>query len=422
VIKHYQANVDNTPMSTYLTLKTGGGSKRLGLGRGIHWHIENVVLYLPLDEQEQQIPYVQVTKDDGTVDAYLDLESSLDPEIIDPDELERMDCTTCHNRITHLIYQPETMLDQLMNRGIVSPDIPEIKRKGVEAFHGTYANKELALKSIGALDDFYRVHYPDFYAANQEKIQQAVEALQDAYASSVFPEQKASWDSHPNNVGHQDSPGCFRCHDGKHLNEKNEAIRLECNLCHSIPVVAGPSDFVAEIEISRGPEPQSHLNPNWISLHREVFDTTCVNCHTTDDPGGTSNTSFCSNSACHGSVYQFAGFDAPGLREILREQIPTPEALPTPPEAELTFNLVVGPMLEARCGSCHGEGGLEGLDLTSYSGVLQGGESGPAVIPGEPEGSLLIQKLSADQPHFVQLQDQELELVREWIEMGAPED
>ncbi|NIN65338.1 MAG: cytochrome C, partial [Anaerolineae bacterium] len=79
--------------------------------------------------------------------------------------------------------------------------------------------------------------------------------LQQTYQASVFPEQKADWNSHPNNVGHKDTPGCFRCHDGKHLNAEQESIRLECNICHSIPVLADPSDFVAQIEISRGPEP-----------------------------------------------------------------------------------------------------------------------------------------------------------------------
>ncbi len=87
-------------------------------------------------------------------------------------------------------------------------------------------------------------------------MQAAIQALQEVYQQSVYPEQKSDWSTHPNNIGHKDSPGCFRCHDGKHLNEQQQAIRLECNLCHSIPVVSGPSDFVTNIEISRGPEPE----------------------------------------------------------------------------------------------------------------------------------------------------------------------
>jgi mono/diheme cytochrome c family protein len=223
-------------------------------------------------------------------------------------------------------------------------------------------------------------------------------------------------------VGHKDSPGCFRCHDGKHLNADQEAIRLECNLCHSIPIVAGPNDFVAELEISRGPEPESHLNPNWISLHRQVFDATCENCHTTDDPGGTSNTSFCSNSACHGSVWEYAGFDAPALREILLSQMPEKEKPePIPEDAELTYANTIGPMLAENCGSCHGENGMKGLNLTTYEGLFTGGESGPAVTPGDTDSSLILEILSGPQPHFAQLTTQEFDLLTEWIQAGAPE-
>jgi mono/diheme cytochrome c family protein len=239
----------------------------------------------------------------------------------------------------------------------------------------------------------------------------------------VFPEQNSDWTTHPNNIGHKDSPGCFRCHDGKHLNAAGEAIRLECNLCHSIPVVAGPQDFVSEVEISRGPEPETHQNPNWIGLHRDVFDQTCSNCHTTENPGGTDNTSFCSNSACHGSAWEYAGFDAPALREILLEQlppVPTPTAPPS--DLELTYQGVIGLILQERCGACHGAtGGIQGLDLTSYEGILQGGTSGPAVIPGNPDNSLVVVKQSGEQAHFGQLSPEELDLVEEWIAAGIPE-
>jgi len=48
-VKQYIPDKANTPLSTYLVLKTGGGSQRQGLGRGIHWHIENKITFLSLD-------------------------------------------------------------------------------------------------------------------------------------------------------------------------------------------------------------------------------------------------------------------------------------------------------------------------------------------------------------------------------------
>ena len=200
-------------------------------------------------------------------------------------------------------------------------------------------------------------------------------------------------------------------------------MRLECNLCHSIPVVVASTQFVADIEVSRGPEPQSHLNANWISLHRQVYDATCSDCHTTGNPGGTDNSSFCSNSACHGSAWTYAGFDAPALRQILLSQLPptpTPVPLPTlsgPP----TYDTVIGTIFSSRCGACHGSGGIQGLNLTTYESALAGSQNGPVIIPGDAAGSLLIAKQSGPQPHFGQLTPEELDLVRQWIEAGAPE-
>ncbi len=426
-IKHFGDDTYNTPSSTYLVMKTGGGTKRTGLGQGIHWHIENPVNYYATDHAETDIPYVQVVADDGSITEYVDIEADFDPDQIAAEDLKEMDCITCHNRITHLVKPPEEILDQLLDRGVISSDIPDIRRQAVDLFYRPYETQEEGLNSIAGLENYYEHYYPDYYAENQGLVQDAILVLQDVYAQSVYPEQKSDWDSHPNNVGHIYSPGCFRCHDGKHLNEEQEAIRLECNICHSIPVVAGESDFVTNIQVSRGPEPESHLNSNWISMHRDVFDHTCQNCHTTEDPGGTSNTSFCSNSACHGSVYEYAGFDAPALREILLAQLPEPEPEPLVVEIEeladetITYENIVGPLLILQCGSCHGENAMVGLDLTSYETIMMGGDKGPVIIPGDLAGSRLIQIQTGEQPHFGQFSPEELELMTEWIEAGASE-
>lgn len=426
-IRRYANDVENTPVSIYLTMKTGGGSQRQGLGRGIHWHIENQVLYLAQDALEQEIPYVLVVSDDGSAEEFVEVGSSINPSEISAGDLERMDCITCHNRITHLIYPPEDSVDQLLNRGLISSTVPEIRKQSVEILRAAAdaPNDEQALRLIEGLSPYYQTVYPEFYEGHADQVQEAIGQLKQVYRDTVFREQKADWTTNPNNIGHQDSPGCFRCHDGEHLNSQREAIRLECNLCHSIPVVAGPGDLVAEIEVSRGAEPESHLNPNWISFHHLAFDGSCANCHSTGDPGGTSNTTFCSNSACHGSAIEHAGFDAPLLREALADQLPptpTVVARPTIEEGQpLTFESAIGPILDSRCGDCHGTDGVNGLDLTSYAGVIAGGESGPAIVPSDPGASLLVEIQSAPSPHFAQLTEQELSTVIDWIEAGAPE-
>jgi nitrate/TMAO reductase-like tetraheme cytochrome c subunit len=420
VLSRFENDVDNTQKNIYLIMKTGGGAKREGLGRGIHWHIVNTVEYYATDEWDQEIPYVRVYNDDGSITEYVDVESGFDTSTLDENQLTPIDCITCHNRITHEFTIPSESVDSAMSRGIIDPGIPQIHQKAVEVLYIQYGSREEAFATFDELGEYYKT--TDYYPGHAEQITTAVQALKDIYDQTVFHDQEVNWATHPNNLGHINSPGCFRCHDGKHLNVENEAIRLECNVCHSIPVVARSDDFLTTIEISRGPEPESHLNPNWISLHNQAFGASCATCHTMEDPGGTSNTSFCSNSACHGSVYTYAGFDAPALREILQDQLPTPEPaseLPTLADAP-TFNNYVGALLATKCTVCHGELASAGLNMLTYSGLMQGGSNGAVIVSGDSANSVLFQVQSAG-GHFANFTVEELEIIEQWIDAGAPE-
>ncbi len=84
----------------------------------------------------------------------------------------------------------------------------------------------------------------------------------------------------------------------------------------------------------------------------------------------------------------------------------------------------VAPVLEARCVHCHGEDSPKGkLSLTKASGMLKGGESGPAVVPGKPDESVLLEMISGEKPEMPQkdkpLSTQQVAAVRAWIEQGA---
>ena len=422
----YRSDQDNSSYTLYLILKTGGGSQRIGLGQGIHWHIENPVQYLALDKEEQEIPYVRVEDYDGSIKEYLDIESELDLDQIKEEDLKEMDCITCHNRISHLVSYPEEIIDKLLNRGLISTDIPDIRLIALDTFYQEYSDTQTALASFDMMEGYYRENYPDYYNEHKGDVSQAIEELKTSYTNSVYPEQKSDWTSHPDNIGHKNSPACLRCHDGLHLTKQGEAIRLECNLCHAIPIVADASDFLTEIQVGKGPEPETHLNTNWISLHHLVNDPSCGSCHTMADPGGTSNTSFCSNSACHGVSWDYAGFDAPALRETIFDQLPTPSPSPTPlvvsdlPE-KITYSGIISGILISRCGACHGESAQAGLDLSTYTNAMDGSENGPVIIPGDPQASILVLKTTGDEPHFSQFNNQELALIKEWIMAGATE-
>ena len=422
-LKRFAYDQANTLSYTYLIMKTGGGTSREGLGFGIHWHIENPVDFIALDEERQVIPYVRVQNEDGSYTEYVDTESGFDTANIDESQLERMDCMSCHNRTSHISEQPDEAVDSMLSRGAISAAIPEIKMRSVEYLSKPYASVEEAKTGIGELAEFYQKNYNIYYNANKPAIDTAVDQLVNYFEISNFPVQKFNWDSHPDNAQHKFSPGCLRCHDGKHLTTSGEAVRLECNLCHSIPVVAGAEEFLTNIEISRGPEPESHTSSNWISLHREYFDATCVSCHTVEDPGGTSNTSFCSNSGCHGTEWEYAGFNAPGLRLVLAEELKkyittTPPAPTTgTPAPANSYASIQG--LFVKCTACHGENGQKGVNLTSYETIMAGGDDGAIVVANQPDESSLVTIQQGANPHFGQFTADELAQVIEWIEAGA---
>jgi hypothetical protein len=422
VINHFKEDKDNTPINIYLIVKTGGGAKQQGLGKGIHWHIINKVEYYTTDLLSQNIPYIRVYNDDGSTTEYVDASVNFDPTAMDESKLKIVDCITCHNRVTHDFRLPADSVDSAMARNLISPTIPEIRNKSVEVLSVAYTSQAEAMSGIAGLENYYKQYYADFYTSNPALFSLAVKTLQDIYNQTVFIDQKVDWTTHPNNIGHINSPGCFRCHDGKHMDSQQHAIRLECNLCHSIPVVSNSQDLVAKIEISRGPEPSSHLNPNWINLHHSAFNATCANCHTTADPGNTSNTSFCSNSACHGIDYKFAGFNAPELRQILQPQLPTsaPGPTPAPVIGNPTFDVNIEPIFAVECTICHNTSTLTGgLDLSTYAGVMKGGQSGAVVVPGDSANSLIIKIQSAK--HFHNASADEVDLIKQWIDAGALE-
>ncbi|WP_169979305.1 PSD1 and planctomycete cytochrome C domain-containing protein [Tautonia rosea] len=89
------------------------------------------------------------------------------------------------------------------------------------------------------------------------------------------------------------------------------------------------------------------------------------------------------------------------------------------------FERTIRPLLVEHCLSCHGDETPEGgLSLTSRQALLVGGHSGPAVEPGKPDESFLIEVVRYDSeprmPPKGRLSDQEIEALTQWVEMGMP--
>jgi hypothetical protein len=93
-------------------------------------------------------------------------------------------------------------------------------------------------------------------------------------------------------------------------------------------------------------------------------------------------------------------------------------------EEDRFFQDHVAPVLEKRCVHCHGGTSSKGnLSLTTSRAVLKGGDSGPAVVPGKPDESPLLEMISANPPQMPKkeapLLKEEVGRIRAWIERGA---
>ena len=65
------------------------------------------------------------------------------------------------------------------------------------------------------------------------------------YSVNFFPEMNVRWNEYPNHVGHKITPGCFRCHDGKHVSDSGKKISKDCTACHTI-LAQGPGKTLAD--------------------------------------------------------------------------------------------------------------------------------------------------------------------------------
>lgn len=99
----------------------------------------------------------------------------------------------------------------------------------------------------------------------------------------------------------------------------------------------------------------------------------------------------------------------------------------TPVEEGIVAFAEIKPILDARCIGCHGtQEPKDGVNLTSYTSVMKGGEKGPIVVAGKPEESELVEIIDGShEPRmpFKQdpLTDEEIAKISDWVAQGAKE-
>ena len=88
------------------------------------------------------------------------------------------------------------------------------------------------------------------------------------------------------------------------------------------------------------------------------------------------------------------------------------------------FEMKIRPVLANRCYACHSNSRMGGLDLTTRAATLKGGNSGPALVPNQPEESLLIQAVAQTHarlkmPPGGKMPENEVADLKSWIAGGA---
>jgi nitrate/TMAO reductase-like tetraheme cytochrome c subunit len=275
VFYHFGDDETNTPRQIRMLINTGGAQPNTGLPAGIHWHmnIENRITYIATDAQHQMIPWVQAQDMQGRATVYTVKDSNLTKEQIDKATKHLMDCIDCHDRPSHIFMPPDRSVDDSLLAGRIEQSLPFIKQQGVTELTKRYNSTDEALRDIDAdVQKFYRTSYPQVYANHKAAIQAAISDLQHIYQSTMFPYMKVDWRTHPNNIGHFYTPGCFRCHDGQHVSADGKVIPKDCTVCHT--VLAQLQSGVALIRHEVG-VPFEH--PVDIG---DLAQVTCSDCHT----------------------------------------------------------------------------------------------------------------------------------------------
>jgi hypothetical protein len=236
--RYYLTDSLNSEWDVMLQMKIGPEYKGQGFSEGIHWHINPDVNieYISENDKREVITYVKYTnKKTGQVEVFRNPDTPVSDSLISASNIRTMDCIDCHNRPTHNYNSPPVYFNKAMLSGNISKNIPFIKKTAMDILRDTYSNKDTALITIREnILNYYKTEQSSFYAANSESIDESITAIQHAFSQNTFPAMKVTYDVYPEHIGHLETEGCFRCHNGSFTSENGSKITKDCNLCHTI--------------------------------------------------------------------------------------------------------------------------------------------------------------------------------------------
>ena len=187
----------------------------------------------------------------------------------------------CHNRGAHHFRSPQTAIDLYISAGRIDATLPDIKEQAVEALVGAYENTGDAKGSIEEyLTGFYQLKFSLTWALWEPNVRQAIAAVQHIYEENFFPFMREEWKTYPENIGHKDSAGCFRCHDGLHVDSSGKTVRSGCGICHGfLNPVRGDEQALVEGSFRHPMDLTKHLNLRCSQCHTGGVLLGCLDCH-----------------------------------------------------------------------------------------------------------------------------------------------
>ncbi|HLN75023.1 MAG: NapC/NirT family cytochrome c [Methylococcaceae bacterium] len=276
-LQSYLADESNTEHVIHLQMKTSSQATAHGFERGIHQHISRDVKieYKTDSKNRQVIPWVKYTNTKtGESFVYTDSENSLSQQKLDSMETRVMDCLDCHNRPSHNYNVPQNFVDKSINAGKISNTLPGIKQISMTVLYKVYSTKDSAFQAIkDQVNEFYKSTYADILDSRKNDIDQAIAEIQNGYANNIFPYMKADWRKYPNNIGHLEYDGCFRCHNDRHATEQGKVISKDCNLCHEITAQGSPDS----LQYSNSMAPLEFKHP--VDIEDAWKTELCSSCH-----------------------------------------------------------------------------------------------------------------------------------------------
>jgi len=299
-ITHFGSDEENTRHEVRMLVKTGGARGDHSPAEGIHAHMLELgaVEYIATDDFLQEIPWVRWVRDGREIIFRSDgLPASAPPPA---GRRRQMDCMDCHNRPGHEFLSPDAAVNDALADGRLDPQMPFIKREAVRALIQEYADVDAARAGIDRhLTEFYHAHDQERFGTDNVAVRSASDAIYGIYRANIFPYMRVDWRTYPSNIGHFISPGCYRCHDGKHVADDGMAIGHDCKTCHSfLNPVSSPTghEYIAEGEF---------VHPLKLEGVHNLL--RCDQCHT----GGAIPANTC--TGCHHEVQGVLDGTAPSL-------------------------------------------------------------------------------------------------------------